>query len=137
MKYYSVIDTNVLVSAMLRWDSVPGKIMEHAFIGDIFPLLNERIIEEYINVLERPKFGFDKKEIHVLIESLIKRGVFVDPDVIIEKLPDPKDEIFYEIVMEKRKYQEAYLITGNKKHFPNEGFVVTPREMFSIMEMNN
>ena len=44
MKYYAVIDTNVLVSAMLRWDSVPGCVLEHAFVGDIIPLLNEKTI---------------------------------------------------------------------------------------------
>ena len=41
MKYYAVIDTNVLVSAMLKWDSVPGNVLELAFSGVIVPLLNE------------------------------------------------------------------------------------------------
>jgi predicted nucleic acid-binding protein len=35
MKYYAVIDTNVLVSAMLKWDSVPGNIMELVYNGQI------------------------------------------------------------------------------------------------------
>ena len=38
MKVYAVIDTNVLVSALLHWDSVPGSIMEHALIGRIIPV---------------------------------------------------------------------------------------------------
>lgn len=41
MKYYVVIDTNVLVSAMLKWKSIPGSIMELAFEGPIIPVLNE------------------------------------------------------------------------------------------------
>ena len=61
MKYYAVIDTNVLVSAMLRWDSVPGCVLEHAFIGDIIPLLNGQVLKEYIEVLRRPKFHFDEE----------------------------------------------------------------------------
>lgn len=40
MKYYAVIDTNVLVSAMLKWDSVPGNIMELVFTGCIVPIVN-------------------------------------------------------------------------------------------------
>lgn len=44
MKYYAVIDTNVVVSAMLRWDSVLGQVLEHAFVGDIIPLLNGQVI---------------------------------------------------------------------------------------------
>ena len=61
MKYYAVIDTNVLVSAMLRWDSVPGCVLEHAFVGDIIPLLNEQVLKEYMEVLRRPKFQFDEE----------------------------------------------------------------------------
>lgn len=33
MKYFAVIDTNVLVSAMLKWQSVPGSVMEFALEG--------------------------------------------------------------------------------------------------------
>ena len=40
MKYYAVIDTNVLVSALLKWDSLPGKIVTHALVGKIIPLVN-------------------------------------------------------------------------------------------------
>ena len=51
MKLYAVIDTNVLVSALLRWDSVPGAIMEHALVGNIIPVLSDEIIAEYNEVL--------------------------------------------------------------------------------------
>ncbi len=44
MKYYAVIDTNVLVFAMLKWESVPGSIMELALEGPIVPVLNEAIL---------------------------------------------------------------------------------------------
>jgi len=43
------------------------------------------------------------------------------------EMPDPKDKVFYEIVMEKRKTEDAYLVTGNIKHFPAKPFIVTPR----------
>lgn len=56
MRYYAVIDTNVLVSAMLKWNSVPGNVLELTFSGTIIPLLNERIVKEYREVLGRPKF---------------------------------------------------------------------------------
>ena len=49
------------------------------------------------------------------------------------KLPDPKDVVFYAIVMEKRKEEDTYLVTGNIKHFPMVPFVVTPREMLDIL----
>ena len=50
-----------------------------------------------------------------------------------EILPDMDDLIFYEVVMEKRD-DDAYLITGNAKHFPVRDFIVTPSEMMQILE---
>ena len=44
-RYYAVIDTNVLVSSMLKADSIPGKIIDLVLLGKIIPLLNEEIIE--------------------------------------------------------------------------------------------
>lgn len=134
MKYYAVIDTNVLVSAMLRWDSVPGRVLEHAFVGDIIPLLNEQVLKEYMEVLRRPKFQFDEEKINIIIDEIVKRGIFVDAEHTDEVLPDPKDIVFYEIVMEKRKHDEAFLVTGNIKHFPIESYIVTPREILTILE---
>ena len=55
-KLYAVIDTNVLVSALLRWDSLPGAVMEQALMGGIIPVLSDEIIEEYREVLARKKF---------------------------------------------------------------------------------
>ncbi|MCR5829327.1 MAG: hypothetical protein K6F93_03140 [Lachnospiraceae bacterium] len=48
-------------------------------------------------------------------------------------LPDPKEVLFYEVVMEKGKTDDAYSLTGNVKHFPSEKHVVTPREMLDII----
>ena len=53
MKRYAVIDTNVLVSAMLKWTSVPSSIIEFAFSGVIISVLNEKIVGEYREVLTR------------------------------------------------------------------------------------
>lgn len=56
MKYYVVIDTNVLVSAALKGNSNPGLILRMVDEGIILPLINKQIISEYVNVLKRPKF---------------------------------------------------------------------------------
>lgn len=47
MRYYAIIDTNVLVSGMLKNGSVPSQIMSEALNGDIIPVLNDEIIAEY------------------------------------------------------------------------------------------
>ncbi len=72
MKYYAVLDANVLVSAMLKTGSVPGQVAAEALTGDIIPLLNDDIIAEYEDVLNRPKFRFDKRAVKVFLDELKK-----------------------------------------------------------------
>lgn len=131
--YYAVIDTNVLVSAMLKWNSVPGNIMEFAFSGTIIPVINDDIIAEYINVLSRPKFHLTGEIIEDVVGTIRNMGIYVDEEYIDIELPDAKDRVFYEVVMEERKETDAYLVTGNIKHFPAETFIVTPRQMLDII----
>lgn len=133
MRYYAVIDTNVLVSAMLKWDSVPGNVLSLTFEGPITPILNQEIVTEYREILSRPKFHLTKDIIDDVLESLNAVGIYVDADAIDIDLPDPKDSIFFEVVMEERKSEDAYLVTGNIKHFPNEPFIVTLRQMIDIV----
>ena len=134
MRYYAVIDTNVLVSAMLKYQSVPGEIAHEALLGDLIPLLCDEIIAEYREVLARPKFRFDQEAVEILIDGIVDRGIFVDVVPVEEIIPDLKDIIFYEVVMEGRKeHDDTYLVTGNIKHFPVKSFIVTPKEMLEIM----
>ena len=133
MTYYAVIDTKVLVSAMLKWDSVPGNIMELAFGGSIVPILNESILAEYREVLSRPKFHLSEDIINDVIDTINENALYVDAEQLEIELPDPKDRVFYEVVMEERKEEDAYLVTGNIKHFPQKPFIVTPRQMLDII----
>lgn len=135
MHYYTVIDTNVLVSAMLKFQSVPWRVVNEALLGDLIPLLCDEIVAEYREVLARPKFRFDQRVVNIFIDGIMDRGIFIDAVPVEEMISDPKDIIFYEIVMEGRKeLDNAYLVTGNIKHFPIKSFVVTPKEMLDIMQ---
>lgn len=134
MQYYAVIDTNVLVSALLNFKSVPGKVTTAALIGNITPLVNDEILKEYQDVLHRSKFSFDPELVKDFLDDFIIRSISLDAESLNENIPDPKDIIFYEVVMEGRKSQNAYLVTGNMKHFPKKPFIVTPKEMLDIIE---
>ena len=136
MKYYAVIDTNVLISAMLKWDSIPGNVMEFVFSGTIVPLLNKDIMNEYREVLSRPKFHMTEEIIQNVLTEVEQLGIYIDEVEMNTILPDPKDSVFYEVVMEKRKEEDAYLVTGNVKHFPVKSYVVTPRQMMDIIIEN-
>ncbi|MCD8041151.1 MAG: putative toxin-antitoxin system toxin component, PIN family [Clostridia bacterium] len=133
MKYYAVIDTNVVVSAMLKWNSVPGNVMELVFQGLVIPVLNETILNEYAEVLSRPKFHLTEDIIQAVIDGIKQSAVFVNEEESDIDLPDPKDKVFYEVVMEERKEEDAYLVTGNIKHFPVKPYIVTPRQFIDII----
>ena len=94
MKYYAVIDTNVLVSAMLKWNSIPGNVMESVFSGTIIPLVNERVVQEYREVLSRPKFHLTEDIIRDIVEEINRLGIYIDSQQLDIVFPDPKDIIF-------------------------------------------
>lgn len=50
-----------------------------------------------------------------------------------EVFSDIDDAVFYEVALSK---EDAYLVTGNKKHFPKSPIVVTPAEMITILQQS-
>lgn len=131
---YAVIDTNVLVSALLsnKEDTATVQVLKKVISGEIIPAYSNAIIKEYREVLSRKKFGFSGEIIEYFLSAIEKYGILVYPSPSGITLPDRKDLPFYEVVLEKRD-DEAYLVTGNIKHFPKELFIVTPRELLQIL----
>ena len=135
MNYLVVIDTNVLISALLskHSDAATVQVLNAVFDGTIIPVFNDEILAEYDNVLHRPKFKFSDTNIQLLLDTIKTYGVFAKQLITNEILPDPKDLVFYEVVMAKQD-ENAYLVTGNSKHFPKKPFIVTPNEVLDIMK---
>ena len=135
MNYLVVIDTNVLISALLskHSDAATVQVLNAVFDGTIIPVFNDEILAEYDNVLHRPKFKFSDTNIQLLLDTIKTYGVFAKQLITNEILPDPKDLVFYEVVMAKQD-ENAYLVTGNSKHFPKKPFIVTPNESLDIMK---
>lgn len=135
MNYLVVIDTNVLISALLskHSDAATVQVLNAVFDGTIIPVFNDEILAEYDNVLHRPKFKFSDTNIQLLLDTIKTYGVFAKQLITNEILPDPKDLVFYEVVMAKQD-ENAYLVTGNSKHFPKKPCIVTPNELLDIMK---
>ncbi|MBR5336755.1 MAG: putative toxin-antitoxin system toxin component, PIN family [Lachnospiraceae bacterium] len=131
---YAVIDTNVFVSALLSKNPESATVKIYEAIADkrIIPLYHKDILNEYYEVLHRPKFKFSEYRIRNLLDLIIKYGVEVFPQPTGEILVDMDDLIFYEVAMEKRD-DGSYLVTGNQKHYPIKDFIVTPSEMIEII----
>ena len=137
MKIYAVIDTNVIVSALMsrNHDSATVKVLDYLYDRVIVPVYNKEIIEEYEAVLRRPKFNFSEETVFAVIEAIREGGIDSKRIGSNEHLPDPKDVVFYEVALAN---EDSFLVTGNTKHFPKKPFVVSPAEMLQIIqEMNS
>ena len=137
MTYYAVIDTNVIVSSMLKTNSIPGIIVDLIHKDIIVPLLNADIINEYYEVLSRNKFDIAQCRIDNLLNTIKEKGIFLKREQTLESFIDKEDIVFFEIVMSARQTMDAYLVTGNMKHYPIRSYIVTPREMIEIIERDN
>lgn len=135
MTYYAVIDPNVLVSALLssNRNAATVQIIQRLYEGNIIPVFSDEILAEYNEVLRRKKFHFSEELICTLLNTMISIGKRIVPSPSGEILPDMKDLPFYEVVLEKQA-EDAYLVTGNIKHFPIKPFIVTPREFLSLLD---
>lgn len=134
-KIYAVIDTNVIVSALISksLESNPLKVFRAIFQNRIVPLYNDEIMDEYRTVLSRPKFRLDKSMIETVLKAVAVDGLRMNRTPADDvDFPDLKDIVFYEVALSK---EDSYLITGNIKHFPLEPFIVTPAEMVRILNL--
>lgn len=132
MKIYAVIDTNVIVSALLSHydDAATVQTIKRVISGDIVPIYNDDIINEYLTVLHRSKFNFSESLITETIKVIIDFGISTERLESSIVLPDPKDLVFYEVAL---SVDDSFLVTGNIKHFPKKPFIVTPAELLRIM----
>ncbi|HNK59013.1 MAG TPA: putative toxin-antitoxin system toxin component, PIN family, partial [Leptospiraceae bacterium] len=65
-----VLDTNVLVSGILKPFSIPGEIVRRIGSGNLTLCFDARILAEYREVLHRPKFKIDKDDISIVLDFI-------------------------------------------------------------------
>ncbi|MBQ7811868.1 MAG: putative toxin-antitoxin system toxin component, PIN family [Bacteroidales bacterium] len=130
----AVVDTNILVAGMLTSnETAPTRqIIENIQKGTIVPMTNVAIIEEYTDVLSRDKFSFDKEAVKNLLEMIGDRSKQYTPTVTHSDFADIDDAIFYDTYLMR---DDAYLITGNLKHFPKESRILSPSDMMQIINL--
>ena len=129
----AVIDTNVIVSAYItkNLEAATSKLWEAVLQCKLTPIYNEEILSEYSEVLRRKKFGIPEHLVKWALDKIVSNGVRGERVLSDEFFPDPKDVVFYDVAMSK---EDAYLVTGNTKHFPKKPIVVTPAEMLEILQ---
>ena len=106
----TVLDTNVLVSGLLKPYGTPGEIVRMVASGVLRVFHDARILAEYQEVLRRPKFGCRPSDIDALLDGIRSNGLAVSATPLSRRLKDPDDEMFLEVALAGAV---RHLITGN------------------------
>lgn len=110
-----VLDTNVVVSGILKPLGPSAAILRLVAEGTIQLAYDLRLISEYREVLSRPKFQLDKNHLEIFLGQVEQEGLLIPGKPLSFHLPDPDDEPFLEVALAARA---AALVTGNQRHFP-------------------
>jgi len=114
-----VLDTNVVISGVLKPYSDSGAVLRFAAGGIIQVAYDLRILAEYRDVLTRPKFNFSQAIVDAFLAQIEEEGILVSPRLSKFHLPDPDDEPFLEVAL---TINAMAIITGNKRHFPKKEY---------------
>lgn len=129
-----VLDTNVIVSALLDATSVPAQVLDLCVAGEVDLVVDGRILAEYRDVLRRPELGLDERDIDELIH-VTRYAEHVVGIPLPFSLPDPDDQPFLECAVAGAV---DALVTGNTKHFRLRAGrldipILTPRQFLERM----
>jgi putative PIN family toxin of toxin-antitoxin system len=114
----AVVDTNVLVSALLSPAGNEALILLAIQHGMIEPCFSADIMAEYLAVLRRPRFAFGPDELESVHRLFQEKGLCVEPDASSAAFtsPDPADTKFLRCAL---TINAPFIITGNKRDFPD------------------
>jgi putative PIN family toxin of toxin-antitoxin system len=124
-----VLDTNVIVSALLSPSGSPASVLTMVLRGSVSLLIDNRILFEYTDVLHREKFNFPRRAVDPLLDFFKASTLYVSAAPTSANLPDKDDRPFYEVAISGGA---DFLITGNKSHFPRKPIVVTPKQFLDM-----
>ena len=129
---YVVIDTNVLVSALITKnpEAATAKVVRLLLEQEFVPLYDADIIAEYEDVLHRSKFPILKETADALISFIIEYGIESSRVNFTEAMPDEDDRVFYEVSLSQ---EDSFLVTGNLKHYPTSPCVITPAQFLEVL----
>lgn len=128
-----VLDTNIIISALLQPLGLPAQVFLLAVGGAIQLCVSGNVYAEYEEVIRRPRFRLTENVIAVMLAAIREKGLWVRPMEAIRACADPDDDIFLECAQAARA---AYVVTGNLRDFPaswHNTQIVTARRFLKIM----
>jgi putative PIN family toxin of toxin-antitoxin system len=128
-----VLDTNVLVSALLQPKSIPAEVLVLALSGKVQLCISDDVFAEYDEVIRRPNLKRPIDVIEMTLEAIRMMARWVKPAARAEACSDPDDNIFLECA---EAAHADFLVTGNLRHFPAQWKkcrVIGPRELIAVL----
>ncbi|MGE0087823.1 MAG: putative toxin-antitoxin system toxin component, PIN family [Desulfococcaceae bacterium] len=133
----TVIDTNVIVSGLIKPDSTPELILMMILeTRHVRPCLSDDIFSEYKRVPGYGKFRkyLDQKKVGKFLSQFREKSIWVKPEQKLDVIKnDPDDNRFLECALAA---QAHYLITGNTKHFQFKNFrktrIISPGDFLTV-----
>src|SRR5208282_4179216 len=129
-----VIDTNVLISALLQPQGLPARVLLLTIASPAARLcVSGEVYAEYEEVIRRPRFKRSDSEIADTLRAIRDTGVWVKPSHKVHACADPDDNVFLECA---QAAGARYLVTGNRKHFPvkwADTLIVTPHQFLDAI----
>ena len=129
-----VLDTNVLISGLLIPNSNPDKILKWILDELITVCVDERIVAEYREVLDRGGWPFREDRALDILELIDDRAIWIRANPLNMSLPDSDDRMFIEVAVSAKA---DALITGNRKHFPAQAAgipILAPSRFIELFE---
>jgi putative PIN family toxin of toxin-antitoxin system len=128
-----VLDTNVVVSALLRPRGAPAAILDSATSKQFRCFISEPLLEEYSEVLARDYLHLDQHRAARFIKALLEVAILVAPREKVAAARDPDDNKVMECAVEAGA---DFVVTGNTRDFPPQFHgvrVVTPRDFLVVL----
>ncbi len=129
----AVLDTNVIVSALLKAEGREALILDLAVCRRFSLAVSEPLLEEYEGVLRRPRFGFDPQEVARSLRAIRGVAAVVEPRERLNVARDPDDNMILECAVEAGS---EFVVTGNTRHFParfRRLQVLPPRQFLIVL----
>ena len=128
-----VLDTNIIVSALLQPLGPPARVFALSIGGSIQLCISGSVYAEYEEVISRPRLQRSEEIVAAALYAIRAKGFWVRPTEAIRACSDPDDDIFLECA---HAAQANYLVTGNLKHFPPSWSgtrIVTARHLLDVI----
>jgi putative PIN family toxin of toxin-antitoxin system len=97
-----VIDTNIIVSALLQPLGPPAQVYSLVCDGSIQLCVSGEVYAGYEEVIRRPRFRRDETVIAAALYTIRRRGLWVKPTETVRECADPDDDIFLECAQAAR-----------------------------------